>query len=216
MKRKKKEQYIAAIAGIILSVIMLLVTLSIKLNTIGGKLTGVFTIIFGIVGIVSFFNQNVAEVFAQWIKNITDNQERVEINQKQHKPANSPQTGVVHGDQHLHYGEGKKEESIKKETYNKDKIDKRLNEIKSTLNKLVNVSHKEGSTKLSILKKEVKGIIRRIYADDPEANEKRLIHKVFWIITNSTKEEEYRKWYLEDVNGLIDTIDVIIREMDLD
>ncbi len=214
MEKKKKDQYLVAVSGVVLSIILVLITLNTGTGNIGGKITALFAFIFGCAGILSFFSENVAEIFIEWINNIATNHER-EIHQQQHKPQSSPQTGVIHGDQHIHYGTEQK--SVEKENpSSRNKVKRRLIEIRSRLTGLKKVSHKEGNREFSPLKKEVKGIIHRIYSNNPQVAEKRLIHNVLWMISKDTQESDYQDWYIEDVEGLMATIDIIIREMDLD
>lgn len=216
MKKAKKEQYITATISIVLGVIMLIVTLTTGIGSAGGMVTALLTLLFGGIGITSFFSPSVAEVFFHWIKNVVENQRQTETNQKQNNPVKSPQTGIIQGDQYIHYTEEKKEESVKKNGYNKEKIEKRLLEIKSRLGDLKSMNHKEGKSTFSPLKIEVKGIIHKVYSDHAERAEKRLIHPVFFFITDSTTEQDYQDWYEEDVENLISTIDIIIREMELE
>lgn len=100
-------------------------------------------------------------------------------------------------------------------TTNEGKIEKRLREIRSDLDNLRNLNYKDGESSKAALKIEIKGIIHKIYHDNPTVAEKRLIQNVFWMISNSTTDKEYQGWYLEDINNLITTIDIIIREMAL-
>lgn len=210
MEESKKEQYITGIIGTIIGIILFVISFQMGIKE-SGWITAIFGLLFGGMGILSFFNPEISQILKKIMDNISENQKKEEINQKQHNPKKSPQTGIINGNQHIYY-----EKETPKNNYNKEKIEKRLNEIKLKLKKLKLLNHEEGSKLFSPLKKEIKGIIHKVYSSSPEASEKRLIHKVFWMITSSTKESDYQRWYVEDVEGLIDTTEIILREMDLD
>lgn len=149
------------------------------------------------------------------MENMANNAERSSIDQKQTNPLNSPQTAHVHRDQNNYFGV-QNDSTEKKGTYNKTKIANRLKELRETLVRLQKLDYNAGGDEFGASKKEVKGIIAKVYSGDPKDAEKRLIHKVLWAISNRTTEKEYQDWYLEDVKELITTIDIILKEMDLD
>lgn len=213
MSEDKTQQYVISTIGVLIGVILIGISYQVGISG-SGWVVAIFGVFFGGAGVLSFFNPTISKVLGQIMKNMADNQERGEIHQKQTSPKSSPQTGAVHGNQYINYGS--KENGESKHTYNKLKIETRLKEIKIELNKLVKMNHKVGNKTFSPLKKEVKGIIHKIYSDDPKTAEKRLIHNVLWIITSGTQESEYQDWYIEDVEGLIDSINIILREMDLE
>jgi len=206
MENSQKEGYIVG-AGFLFIGIVILVT-AFEQDIFGaGKIAGIFGFFLTFVGAGSFVFPNVAETLVHWAK-MQQKGERVSQNQK--NPRDSPQTGIVHGDQQIYYGDKKDGK------YNKGKVKKRLEEMRSELTELRELNCKEGSNTKSSLKRELKGIIRRVYSDNPDAAEKRLIHKVLWMISSSTKESDYQDWYIEDLEGLISTANTILREMDLE
>ncbi|MBI2047458.1 hypothetical protein HYT26_04845 [Candidatus Pacearchaeota archaeon] len=210
MEDSRKDGYIAGAILLFLSIVILII--SWRQGLFGdGVITGVLGLFLGLAGIGSFISPSIAETVVHWIKGL-QRAEETRISQNQNKSVNSPQTGIIKGNQNIYYG---KDENKTEKRYNKNMVKRRLNEIKSELVGLKESNYKEGSSKESSLKKEVIGIIHRVYLNNPEAVEKRLIHKPFWIATESTKESEYQSWYLDDVNELISTIGIILREMDL-
>ena len=213
MEKSKKQQYTTAVSGVLIGLILLTIWWTTDMPKSASIVILIFKIGSGGAGIISFFSPAVSEILAQIMKNLADNQEREQIHHLQHKPVNSPQTGTVQGNVNNYYGNQEGSKSKKKET-NKVKIKKRLNEIKSELEKLKTVSFREGSSDKSALKKEVKGIIHNLYSENPTEHEKRLIHKPVFIYSSSSGDAEFQRDYLEDVKELISTINVILREIE--
>jgi hypothetical protein len=214
MEDNKKDGYVAGTIFLLFGIVTLISAFHEGIFG-AGEVTGIVGLFFSAIGGLSLAFPKVAEVLVHWARKQQQG-ENYNVSQKQHKPTNSPQTGILKGNQYIHYDIEKKEKSTKKSSYNKNKIKKRLLEIKTELNNLIKLNNGEGSKIFSPLKTEVRGIIHKIYSNNPEASEKRLIHKVFWMISSSTKEEDYQKWYIEDVEGLISTIEIILREMELE
>jgi hypothetical protein len=209
MENSRKDGYIAG-AGFAFIGIVILISAFDQGIFGSGKINGILGLFLTLIGAGSFVFPNVAEILVHWMKN---QQENDKVSQHQKNPKDSPQTGIVKGTQNIYYG---KSEDKTATNYNRSKVEKRLGEIKSELINLKKAGYKEGSDSKSSLKKEVKGIIHRVYSSNPEAAEKRLIHKVLWIASSSTTESDWQEWYIEDVEGLISTIDIILREMDLE
>jgi hypothetical protein len=214
MAENKIQQYVISITGVVIGIIFLGASFQVGIKD-SGWVVLILGTFFGVTGILSFFNPTISKVLGQIMNNLVENQKRREMNQQQKSPNASPQTGTIHGNQYIDYGNRKKDE-MTKSLYNKEKVEKRLKEIKIKLNKLKKLNHKEGNKIFSLLKKEVRGIIHKIYTDDSKSAEQRLIHKVFFVITSSTKESDYQEWYLEDVEELINSINIILREIDLE
>ncbi len=129
MEDSKKEGNIAGAIFLLFGIIILIS--SFEQGIFGsGKITGIFGLFLSIAGIGSFINPNIAETIVHWIKGM-QKAENIRISQNQHKPINSPQTGVINGNQNINYNIGKKEEPTKNSSYNKNKIEKRLSEIKT-------------------------------------------------------------------------------------
>jgi len=214
MKDNTKDGYIAGTGLIFLGIITLVIAFGQGILS-GGKITGIFGLFLTLIGIGSFVNPTIAETVVHWIRN-QQKDDSMNLSQHQNNPANSPETGIVQRDQYINYGAEKKEETEKNNSYNRERVEKRLLDIKTELNNLKKLNYKEGGSDKSMYKKEIKGIIHKVYSNNPEASEKRLIHKVLWIISASTQENEHQDWYIEDIEGLITTINIIIREMDLE
>lgn len=213
MSEDKTQQYVISTIGILTGIILLIISFKVGIKNSGWIVT-LFGVFFGGTGLLSFFNPTISKVLGQIMHNLVENQRKEEIRQQQFSPDKSPQAGVIHGNQYISYGTKDKEE--KKLHYNREKIEKRLNEIKKETEKLSGLNHEEGNKIFSPLKTEVRGIIHKIYSKDPKGAENRLIHHVFWMINSNTKESDYQRWYEEDVEGLIDTIVIILREIDLE
>lgn len=216
MVKSKTQQYTTASVGTLIGIITILFSFRIGILTLSGSIIGILGIFFGGAGILSFFNPMISNVLGQIMENINDNTyQKTEINQKQNKSINSTQIGQIKGNQTIYYGNNEPEKKVKEEKIKKTKIKKRLNEILLNLEKLKNLSFREGDLDLSNSKKEIKGIIHRVYSNNPEANEKRLISRPLYVYTSSSSDDVFQKNYLEDINELIGVINIIIRELDL-
>lgn len=214
MENETKVGYISG--GVFFIVGILMTFVGFDSGWTSGKIVIVIGLILDLLGLGGLLKPNsIGSILAHYLKNVANDQERVRISQKQNKSFNSSQTGIVHGGQYNYYSEQKDKISSKKKV-SQEKIRKRLKEIKLDLEKLKKLNNKEGHSSLSEIKIEVKGIIHKIYAESPDSAEKRLIQKVFWMITGSTTERDYQDWYLQDIDNYITTINVINREMDLE
>lgn len=205
MDNKTKDSYLVS-TGFVFVGIILIYGSGLKLD-----ITLYIGIISTALGLAGFKWPKVAEILLHWAKK----QKKEAIRQQQQKPINSPQTGIVHGNMTNIYGTQTENKKLKKNSINKSKIKKRLNEIKLELENLKKLGCKEGHSNLSALKIETKGIIHKIYKNDSSSAEKRLIQKVFWMISKDTPDSAFQEWYIEDINNYITTINVINREMDL-
>lgn len=91
METKQKEVYIASTLFAIFG-LFLIITGFDSGGWSSQKITILFGVILGSLGIAGFVKPSIGEVILHWMKNVGKNQENNSYRQHQHKPKNSPQT----------------------------------------------------------------------------------------------------------------------------
>ena len=96
-----------------------------------------------------------------------------------------------------------------------NKINEKLNEIKSSLNTLKTQHHSKGENELTSCQNLIERIIDRIY---PEKDAKQLKDKLvnrFWILTGNETDEYWQKSYLDKIDRTTRVINTILEESKL-
>lgn len=114
MDKKRKDGYVTGIVCLIIFGIFLPTTISIGWNT-SGQIFGVFTIVFGVLGVGSLWKpDSIGAVVSQLLKNLAENEEKSDSHNKQiqKKSSGSVQVMASHGAKvNINVASGKKEQT---------------------------------------------------------------------------------------------------------